>query len=294
MHIMKDKCEKAPGESGVTPEAYKVMLMESKTILLKILCNVYKGRTDPDEWHEALVKCLQKKGNTSDPNNWRAICLKDMSARLMSGIMNARPIQVIQEHGVKTQFGSQPGLGCLDGLYTLWSALTTRRYHNQPTWALFVNLVKAFDTVNHELLFKLLEQYGVPKDVASMMKRMYESMFVKLKVGKEERCIPYSVGVQQGHNMAPLLFLFSIQAFGEILEKKLIDEWRTESPEYNPMILLLTTTVDRYRQFVHSKMRTRNEKMRKIVTKNHQIHPPPTANATETRSSLHPIIQTTS
>ena len=152
--IMKaNKCEKAPGESGVTPEAYKVMSMESKTILLKILCNVYEGRTDPDEWHEALVKCLHKKGDTSDPNNWRAICLKDMSARLMSGIMNARLIQVIQEYGVKTQFGSQPGLGCSDGLYTLRSVLTTRRYHNQPTWALFVDLVKAFDTVNHELLF---------------------------------------------------------------------------------------------------------------------------------------------
>ena len=81
--------------------------MESKTILLKILCNVYEGRTDPDEWHEALAKCLHKKGDTSDPNNWRAICLKDMSARLMSGIMNARLIQVIQEHGVKTQFRSQ-------------------------------------------------------------------------------------------------------------------------------------------------------------------------------------------
>ena len=232
MQITKAKCEKAPGESGVTPEAYKVMSMESKTILLKILCNVYKGRTDPDEWHEALAKCLHKKGDTSDPNNWRATCLKDMRARLMSGIMNARLIQVIHEHGVKTQHGSQPGLGYLDGLYTLRSGLATRRYHNQPTWALFVDLVKAFDTVNHALLFKLLERYGVPKDVASMVKRIYEGMFVKLKVGKEERCIPYTVGVQKGDNMSPLLFLFPMQAFGEILEKKWIDEWGVKSPEY--------------------------------------------------------------
>ena len=216
----------------MTPEAYKVMSMESKTILLKILCNVYEGRTDPDEWHEALAKCLHKKGDTSDPNNWRAICLKDMSARLMSGIMNARLSQAIQEHGAKTQFGSQPGLRSLDRLYTLRSALTTRRYHNQPTWALFIDLVNAFDTVNHELLFKLLERYRVQKDVASVVRKMYEGMFVKLKVGKEERCIPYTVGVQQGDNMTPLLFLFPMQAFREILEKKWIDEWGIESPEY--------------------------------------------------------------
>ena len=61
---------------------------------------------------------------------------------------------------------------------------------------------------------------------------MYEGMFVKVKVGKEERCIPYTVGIQQGNNMAPLLFLFPMQAFGEILEKKWVDEWGIESPEY--------------------------------------------------------------
>jgi len=32
--------------------------------------------------------------------------------------------------------------------------------------------------------------------------------------------------------MAPLLFLFPVQAFGEILEKKWSDEWGIESPEY--------------------------------------------------------------
>ena len=51
MQITKAKCEKAP-------EAYKVMSMESKTILLKILHNIYKGKTDPNEWHEALAKWL--------------------------------------------------------------------------------------------------------------------------------------------------------------------------------------------------------------------------------------------
>ena len=80
--------------------------------------------------------------------------------------------------------------------------------------------MKTFDTVNNELLFKLLERYGVPKDVVSVVRKMYEGMFVKLKVRKEERCIPYTLGVQQGNNMTPILFLFPMRAFGEILEKK--------------------------------------------------------------------------
>ena len=56
----------------------------------------------------------------------------------MSGILSACLATVIKEHGVKTQFGSQPGVGCLDSLFTLQTALSTRTYHNQSTWALFI------------------------------------------------------------------------------------------------------------------------------------------------------------
>jgi hypothetical protein len=213
--VKKAKNEKAPGESGVTNEAYKAISTKAKEILLQSLFNIYEGRSDPEEWHEANLKCLHKKGDSTDPNNWRAICLKDMSARLMSGILSSRLVQVIQEHGVSTQFGSQPGMGCQDGLFALRTALSTRRYHNQATWTLFVDLVKAFDTVHHEFLFQLLEKYGVPKELTNVVRKMYENMHVKLKIGKEDRDIPYTVGVQQGDNMAPVLFLFTMQAFAE-------------------------------------------------------------------------------
>jgi hypothetical protein len=208
------------------------------------LCDVYNGNTNPPEWHEATLKCLHKKGDATDPNNWRAICLKDMSARLMSGILSARLAKVIQDHGVKTQFGSQPGVGCLDGLFTLRTALTTRRYHNQPTWALFIDLVKAFDTVHHELLFQLLGRYGVPPQLVNAVQIMYKNMYVNLTIGTEERAIPYTIGVQQGDNMAPVLFLFPMQAFAEILEQKWMNEWNLETPEYR---FLPTRNVERGR-----------------------------------------------
>ena len=44
-------------------------------------------------------------------------------------------------------------------------------------------------------------------------------MKVKLQVGKENMYIPYTIGVQQGNNMALVLFVFLMQAFAETLEK---------------------------------------------------------------------------
>ena len=73
--------------------------------------------------------------------------------KAMSGIEDNTPENPIQH----IKMTKDRGVECLDGLYTLRSALATRRHHNQPTWALFVDLVKSFDsTVNHDgLLFKL-------------------------------------------------------------------------------------------------------------------------------------------
>jgi hypothetical protein len=234
--IHRAKNEKAPGESKVTSEALKNLSTEAKQALLRTLQDFYNGAIDPPEWHQSTLKCLFKKGDASDPSNWRGICLKDMTARILSAILNARLTKVIQKHGIETQYGSQPERGCQDGLFVLRAALTTRRYHNLSTWALFVDLVKAFDTVNHELLFSILERYGVPPRLLDAVRRMYANVQVKLQVGKAKRNIPYTTGVQQGDNMAGLLFIFCMQAFAETLEEKWKDEWGIESPQYRHMV----------------------------------------------------------
>jgi hypothetical protein len=43
--------------------------------------------------------------------------------------------------------------------------LQMRREHHLATHVLFVDLVKAFDTANHELLLELLRKYGAPEDL---------------------------------------------------------------------------------------------------------------------------------
>jgi hypothetical protein len=99
--------------------------------------------------------------------------------------------------------------------------LQLQRYPNLPMWALFIDLVKAFDTANHDLLFRLLLKYGVPDHLVNVVQQLYHDMEIKLKVSKEERTTPYSVlGVKQGDNMALVLFLFLMQAMAEALEKE--------------------------------------------------------------------------
>ena len=115
-------------------------------------------------------------------------------------------------------FGSSPGLGCQDGTFTIKTILHTRRNHNLPSYVAFVDLVKAFDTVNHIMMLKILERYGAPPKLRSAISRMYQDLKVVLKIGKTEEKMSQTVGVRQGNCMSPVLLLFMVMAFAETLE----------------------------------------------------------------------------
>ncbi len=71
---------------------------------------------------------------------------------------------------------------------------------------------------NHDLLLKVLKKYGAPPKLVAAIKTMYTDIKVVLKIDKEIQEIPQSVGVQQGNNMASVLFLFLTSAAAEMLK----------------------------------------------------------------------------
>ena len=104
-------------------------------------------------------------------------------------------------------------------MFTIKMLLHTSYNHDLPTYVAFVDLVKAFDTVDHTLMLHILKEYGAPPKLRSPIARMYQDIKVVLKIGKTEETMSQTVGVRQGDCMAPVLFLFMMMAFAETLEK---------------------------------------------------------------------------
>ena len=144
----------------------------------------------------------------------------DVCSKIFSYIINERLYLLFDKHGIRTQCGATPNVGCQDGSFTLKSLLHLRHQHNLPIFVAFVDLVKAYDTTNHQFLIDILRQYGAPPKLCNAIERMYQNLVVIVKVGNEERKIPQTVGVRQGDNLSPVLFLFMMSAFAEALENK--------------------------------------------------------------------------
>ena len=210
--LFRMKNNKAPGISGVTVEAIKALEAPIRSRIHRLIVEFWEGKKDHEEWHINLLACLPKSGDLADPNKWRGICLIDMTSKICSCLINERLHKVLKKHGLETQSGSTPERGCADATFTLKSALHLRKAHNLPSWAAFIDLVKAYDTINHSLLWEILYKFGIPKNLIGVIKRMYKGTEVVLKIGDLLEHIKYGVGVKQGDPMAPVLFIFAIQS----------------------------------------------------------------------------------
>ena len=210
------------------PDAFKALTEKNLATLLDHLNSYWNEEVDFEEWHEGQVVPVPKSGNLSDPNKWRSVTLMDLGSKIFSSIMCTRLFKIIEAHGVRYQFGSTPGVGCQDGSFTLKTILHLRHNHNLPTWVMFADLVKAFNTSNHILMIKILKKYGCPPKLCSVIRRMYENNKVRLIIGKIDISIPFEVGVKQGDSVAPVLFLFLMMAFAEVLEQEWNNTWDQE------------------------------------------------------------------
>lgn len=155
--IKRMKNNKALGESRVTAEALKAISGDSLTYLTIMVQHFWNkiNNENFEEWNTAVLKLLHKKGTKKAmTKNYRGLALQDMTARLMSLIIAERLNKLIKKNGLHSQFAS---VGTANAHFVLRTALQLRREHRLDSHVLFVDLVKAIDTANHELLFELLK-----------------------------------------------------------------------------------------------------------------------------------------
>ena len=198
--------EKAPGPNGIPAEAYKALKGDGLNAFAGI---IFRFWTDPayipEEWAQIKLTILPKKGDLSNPNNWRGIALEDIAAKCVSSRIVTRLTKHLCSFGIDEQCGCIFGKATTDATFTLKSALETLKEHGMSSYVLFVDLVKAFDSANRELLWKVLEIYGVPLDLIVVIQKLHTNVTYQMKIGEKKT----EIRSQWGSNKAIALVQYS-------------------------------------------------------------------------------------
>jgi len=90
--------------------------------------------------------------------------LLEAAYKVIAILIHERLQPVVSTLDHESQCGFRPGRGCQDAIFSVKLAMKKRREHNNEIWILFLDLVKAFDRVPRDLLWSVLERFGIPQN----------------------------------------------------------------------------------------------------------------------------------
>ena len=200
---------KAPGKYGIAPEMLRYGGEYTRKVVWEIIGGFWDDESVHQDWRDTIMIILYKsKGKRDLCGNYRGIALLCVVGKVLSRIMLSRLTthvadKVLQE----SQCGFRAGRGTADMIFSARQIQEKCREQRIGLYQVFIDLTKAFDTVNRTALWQILRKLGCPDKYTNILKLFHDDMKVWVSLSGE-LSDPISVenGVKQGDIPAPTLF----------------------------------------------------------------------------------------
>ena len=186
----------------------KPQVQEPWKFFLDIIPRIWDQEKMPEDFRNALIVALCKnKESKADRGHYRGISLLSIAGKIFAHIVLNSLIAVSEANLPEAQCGFRPGHSTVDMIFTVRQVQEKCLEQNLDLYSVFIDLTKAFDTVNREALCDVLARYCCPSKFIQIIRLFHNDMTGQvLSNGEQSDAFTISNGIKQGCILVPVLF----------------------------------------------------------------------------------------
>ena len=166
-------------------ELFQILKDNAVKVLHSTRQQIWKTQQWPQDWNRTVFIPIPKKGNAKECSNYCTIALISQASKIMLKILQAR-LQLYVNHELPDdQAGFRKGRGNRDQIANICWIIKKTREFQKNIYFCFIDFAKAFDCVDHNKLWKILKEKGIPDHLTCLFRNLYAGQEATVRTGHE-------------------------------------------------------------------------------------------------------------
>ena len=164
---------KASAGDEIPVEPFQILKDNTVKALHSICQQIWKTQQWPQDWKRSIFIPIPKKGNTKECSIYHTIALISHTSKIMLRILQASLQQYVNCELPDVQTGFRKNRGTREQISNIrWIIKKTREFQKNIYFC-FIEYAKAFDYVDHNKVWKILQEMGIPDHLACLLNNLY-------------------------------------------------------------------------------------------------------------------------
>ena len=181
--------------------------------------------TYPDLLKKAVVVLGHKSGSKDDINNYRPISNLPVVSKIFEKLTLTRLLSFVNKYSIlsNSQFGFRKGKNITQAAMKLTTTIVNAYHDKLYVSCFFLDLRKAFDTIDHEILLRKMSHQGFREQINHYLRSYLTGREQYVQVGDyKSQCLNITKGVPQGSILGPLLFNLYINDIADCVDEEVV------------------------------------------------------------------------